>query len=102
MKTIRARWDPIVNDVSKLLKAFDALLPSRLDRAKRGRKPKHSLKAYLKLICLKEAKKASLRGAEVDYSKLVCGARVDHSVIRYWEKRLDKELIQALVAKAGN
>ncbi|MEM7826722.1 MAG: transposase [Candidatus Aenigmatarchaeota archaeon] len=74
----------------------------RFKRSKRGRKPKHSIRSYFKLIIVKGAKKASLREAEQDYSKTVCKSRVDHSVIHYWEKRFDKTLIERMVKTVGN
>lgn len=73
-----------------------------LKTSKRGRKPKHSIRSYFKLIVAKEFKKASLRSAETDYSKEVCSTRVDHSVIHYWEKKFDKLLIERIVKAAGN
>ena len=66
-----------------------------------GRRPKHSMKDYLKLIILKEANRSSLRMAEACYSELVCGMRVDHSVIHYWEKRFGSGLIEELERHLG-
>jgi len=39
------------------------------------------------LIVVKEFSRSSLRYAEDNYSLLLFGERVDHSVIHYWEKR---------------
>jgi hypothetical protein len=43
-----------------------------INKSKRGRKPKHDLREYLKLIIIKEALLASLREAEIRYSKIIC------------------------------
>jgi hypothetical protein len=73
----------------------------KLSSPQRGRPPKHSREKYLELLLLKEFKKASLRGAEEDYSKEVCRERVDHSVIHYWEKNFDRRVIQRIIEKVG-
>ena len=65
------------------------LISESIPRTKRGRKPKHDLRSYLKLIITKEATKSSLREAEIRYSKIICKERIDHSVIHYWEKKFD-------------
>jgi len=78
------------------------LISESIPRTKRGRKPKHDLRSYLKLIIIKEANKASLREAEIKYSKIICKERVDHSVIHYWEKKFDSNLIEKLVKNLGN
>lgn len=82
------RWNSVIYGINSLLSALDKLLPRNIHRNKRGRKPKHSLRSYLKLVISKEAKRSSLREAESDYSQSVCNQRVDHSVIHYWEKKL--------------
>jgi hypothetical protein len=71
------------------------------DLKQKGRKPKRSLKSYLSLIVAKEAKKASLREAEVGLSKLVCNERVPKSTIAYWERRFDSRLIERIVRALG-
>jgi hypothetical protein len=79
---MKSRWNPVINDINLLLKALSKLISEPIDRtSKRGRKPKHDLREYLKLIIAKEARKCSLREAELSYSQLICGYRVDHSVI---------------------
>lgn len=93
--------EPVINDIKAFLKALSKLISEPITRAKRGRKPKHDLREYLRLIVAKEAKKASLREAELNYSKLVCGVRVDHSVIHYRERRFDSSLIESLVKAIG-
>jgi len=85
---MKTRWNPVINDINLLLKALRKLISEPIDRVKRGRKPKHDLREYLKLIVAKEARKCNLREAELSYSELICGSRVDHSVIHYWEKSL--------------
>jgi len=71
---MKTRWNPVINDINLLLKALRKLISEPIDRVKRGRKPKHDLREYLKLIVAKEARK--------------CNLRVGHSVIHYWEKSL--------------
>ena len=66
----------------------------------RGRPTKHSIKQYAALIAVKEEKKATLRKAETDYSEEICPERVDHSVIHYWEKKLE-DVYVAFVKKIG-
>ena len=39
-----------------------------------------------------------MRRAETEYSEAVCGERVDHSVIHYWEKKLN-EVFTALIRR---
>jgi hypothetical protein len=83
-------------------KALDELIRLNFRRSKRGRKPKHSIRSYFKLIIAKEFKKTSLREAECDYSRIVCKSRVDHAVIHYWEKKFDKKLIERIVKAIGS
>ena len=84
-------------NIRKFMKALKELIFEPINRAKRGREPKHDLREYLRLIVAKEARKASLREAEVEYSKLICKERVDHSVIHYWEKKFSDRLKSSLI-----
>jgi hypothetical protein len=96
------RRNTIIYSVNSLIKALEELIPKKIERKeRRGRRPKHKLREYIKLICLKEIKKASLREAETDYFKIICKERIDHSVIHYWEKKLDKELIETIIGEVG-
>lgn len=96
------RWSSVLNNLKLFLAKLELLLRVRIKRkSNRGRKPKRSLRSYLRLIITKEYKKASLRSAEQDFSKLVCKRRVDHSVIHYWEKKFDKGLVESITAKIG-
>jgi hypothetical protein len=91
------RWNYILGDINLILRALNELIPE-LDKPRGpGRPPKHSLKEYLCLLALKELKCSSLRAAETDYSRFVCNDRVDHSVIHYWEKNINKEYMEELV-----
>ena len=91
-----------INNINLFLQVLDEVLSGiKIESNKRGRPPKHDRKDYLKLIIIKEWKKRSLRAAEVDYSELVCGERVDHSVIHYEEKVLGKELIEQIIMLIG-
>jgi len=95
------RWNSVIHNIKAFVRALNELVTHRFKRNKRGRKPKHSIRSYFKIIVAKEAKKASLREAEQDYSMLVCNGRVDHSVIHYWEKKFDKALIENIVKAIG-
>jgi hypothetical protein len=92
------RWNSVLNNLKLFLAKLEVLLSRKiLRRSKRGRKPKRSIRSYLKLIIVKEYKNASLRDAEWDFSRMICRSRVDHSVIHYWEKKLPKEVIEKIV-----
>ena len=96
------RWNTSLNNINLFINALDEVLSGiEIESNKRGRPPKHDRKDYLKLIIIKEWKKRSLRAAETDYSELVCGKRVDHSVIHYEEKVLGKELIERVIMLIG-
>lgn len=96
------RWITHLNDIKLFLSKLDEVLKSvRIEKNKRGRPPKHDKKDYLKLLIVKEFKKRSLRSAETDYSEFICEQRVDHSVIHYWEKNLDKQLITKIIVLIG-
>jgi len=91
------RWNSVLNNLKLFLVKLEVLLPTRFKRSKRGRKPKHSIRSYFKLIVVKEYKNASLMDVECDFSKTVCDSRVDHSVIHYWEKKIPKDIIEKIV-----
>ena len=96
------RWNTVLNCINNFLKQLDKIIVHlNIKKTKRGRPPKHSIREYLKLLIVKEFKKRSLRSAETDYSEFVCKQRVDHSVIHYWEKNIDKELIEELITLLG-
>ena len=96
-----ARWDTSTYSIKYFLSTIEALCPDVPEiKNKQGIPPKHSLKEYVTLIAAKEEKKASLRRAETDHSQEICGERVDHSVIHYWEKKIDEVFI-ALVHVIG-
>jgi hypothetical protein len=99
---MRSRWSSVINDIKLLIEAIKKLIPELKRPKQRGRKPKRSLKSYLSLIVAKEAKKTSLREAEVGLSKLVCNERVPKSTISYWEKRFDSSLIERIVKAIGS
>ncbi len=89
-----------MGDISIVLAALDKLIPDFENKGP-GRPPKHSIKEYIKLLVLKECKKSSLRSAETDWSTVVCGERVDHSVIGYWEKNIDPSMLEQAVRAIG-
>ena len=92
------RWDTKHHSIKYFLSTIELLCPDILKTRGRGRPPKHTLKEYALLISVKEEEKNSLRKAETDNSQEICGSRVDHSVIHYWEKKLE-EVYCALVRK---
>ena len=95
------RWDTRHTNIKYFLGTIMALCPEILKAKKsRGRPPKHSIKQYAALIAVKEEQKASLRKAETNLSEEICQERVDHSVIHYWEKKLEEVYIQ-LVKRIG-
>ena len=97
------RWDSKIEDINLLLNRLREIAKRVVKRKKnRGTKPKHSIVNYTVLIVLKEASKKTLRGAEIDWSKQVCGQRVDHSVISYWENKEEVLLaVQKIISIAG-
>jgi len=95
------RWDIKHYDIKHFLSVIEELCPEIIRAKKqRGRPPKHPIKKYLAIVALKEENKDSLRKAESNYSEDICGERVDHSVIHYWEKKLN-EVFSALIKRIG-
>lgn len=99
--TLIPRWNSILGDKRLIVQSLKDLLPD-IRPNRRGQPPKQSIKEYLILVVLKENKIASLRNAEIDWSEYVCGERVDHSVIAYWEKKFPSELIDECVRAIGS
>jgi hypothetical protein len=84
------RWDTRHSNIKYFLGSVMALCPEIIKPKKsRGRPTKHPIKNYAALIALKEEEKTTLRKAETDLSDEICSERVDHSVIHYWEKKLE-------------
>lgn len=100
-RTLLPRWCSSCGDkkliVESLREAIQDIKPKG-----RGQPPKHPIKDYVILIILKEAKNASLRDGETDWSEAVCGERIDHSVIHYWEKRIERGVMERAVRAAGS
>lgn len=97
------RYVTQVKDIKLALRVVRKLVKKFLPKQGRGRKPKHGIAKYATILVLKQANRdASLRFAEANLSVLVCGERVDHSVIAYWENHpLMQELLAQLIAQAG-
>jgi len=96
------RWFTDINRVDNFVKVLNKVFVQiKIQPNKRGRPPKHPLEEYLKLIIVKEFKRRSLRATETDYSELVCKERVDHSVIHFWEKKVNKELLEKIISLLG-
>jgi len=96
------RWYSSSGNINLIVDSLRNLLPDIEHKTNRGQPLKHPLKDYLLLIVIKECKKSSLRAAETDWSIYVCGKRVDHSVIHYWEKNLPPEVIEQAVRAIGS
>ena len=94
------RWYSLLGDKKLIVGTLEDVVPD-IPPNKRGQPPKHPIKQYLILIVLKESKHAPLRGAETDWSEYVCGERVDHSVIHYWERNLPAEIIEDAIRLVG-
>ena len=99
---MKTRWDSSIEDINLLLKTAKTyvrrVLPKK--RKGRGRHPKRLLEDYILLLVVKEDERKSLRKAERRLSKLICNERVDHSVIAYWEKKVEVEDYLRLVVRA--
>lgn len=95
------RWYSSVGDISVVLRLLRDVLPDSPAPQGRGRPFKHAPKLYLTLIVVKELKRSSLRSAETDWSARVCGTRVDHSVLHWWENRLPREVVEQAVRLLG-
>jgi hypothetical protein len=95
------RWYSSLGDKKLILETLRNLLPD-IKPNKRGQPPKQPIRDYFLVIVLKESKKGSLRDAETDWSEYVCGRRIDHSVIGYWEKTIPRETIDDCVRKIGS
>ena len=50
---------------------------------------------------MKEYLKASLRDADIFISDYLLGYRVSWTVIHYWERRFDRDVIESLVKHIG-
>lgn len=95
------RWYSSLGNINVILNSLRKLL-SDIKPNSRGQPPKHTLKDYLILIVIKESKRSSLRGAETDWSEVVCSERVDHSVIAYWEQHMPRETIEDAIRIIGS
>lgn len=95
------RWNSILGNKKLIVESCRVLLPDKEPNT-RGQPPKHPIKDYATLVILKEDKKASLRDAETDWSEYVCGERVDHSVIGYWEQSIDPVYMEQCVRIIGS
>jgi len=94
------RWYSSLGNIKLIVQKLRHVIPE-IKPNTRGQPPKHPVKDYLVLIVLKEFKKASLRDAETDWSEYICGERVDHSVIHYWERNIPASIIEKAIRKAG-
>lgn len=99
-----SRWNTIVEDLNLFVEQIRGIakrLKGKLQRTK-GRPPKQNIEDYLTLIVTKEFDKKSLRATEMRLSEQVCGKRVDHSVIAYWESKPEvTEILVEIVNLAG-
>lgn len=96
------RWSSILGDKKLIVDVLKEFIPDIERKSKVGRPPNHPIKDYALIIVLKESKNGSLRDGETDWSEYVCGERVDHSVIGYWENNTDPEILEIVVGTIGN
>jgi len=93
---LQFRWDSISEDISvfiSLVKKSVRKVLSKINIKPRGRPPKRSRVDYITLLVLKEDEKKSLRGTERRLSHTIFKERIDHSVIAFWEKKADVQLV---------
>jgi len=95
------RWYSSLGDINLIRRALRDILPPIPPPNKRGQPPKRPPRDYLSLLVVKEFKRSSLRSAETDWTEAVCGERVDHSVIHYWEKNFPMEVIEQAIRDFG-
>lgn len=100
--TLIPRWNSILGDKKIFVEVLRELMPDIEKASKVGRPPNHPIRDYAILIILKEFKKSSLRAGETDWSEYVCGERIDHSVIAYWEKNIDPKILEIVIGIIGN
>ena len=97
------RWNPLLYNgfafIHALLDLVEQLPDDFYRHEGRGRKPKRDVKVYLILLCVKEYLRLSLRGAE-EFVELLLKVHIDHSVLHYWEKKLEP-IASKLVELAG-
>jgi len=94
------RWYSFSGNIKFIVQKLRDIIPE-IKPNPRGQPPKHPIRDYLILIILKEFKKASLRDAETDWSEYVCGERIDHSVIHYWEQNIPADVIENAIRRTG-
>jgi hypothetical protein len=61
-QTMLPRWNNVIHSLKAFLRALEQLVPRQVEverQSPRGRRPKRSLWGYLKLLIVKEAKRAS-------------------------------------------
>lgn len=95
------RWSSILGNIRVIFDFLNELLPD-IKPNKWGRPPKQPIKEYLLLMVLKESKRSHLRDAEKDWSEIVYGRLIDHSVIGYWEKNLPTHIIEEAIRVIGS
>lgn len=95
------RWYSSLGDINFIRRVLRDVLPPIPPPNTRGQPPKRPIRDYLSLIVVKEFKRSSLRSAETDWTEAICGERVDHSVIHYWENHLPREVIEQAIRDFG-
>jgi hypothetical protein len=97
-QSLKPRWDSELYNINAFLEYLNLLMES-IDTSmiinKRGRKPKRDVKVYISILIVKELRNHALRTAEHEDAELVCGERIDHSVINYLER---KEKVKQVVS----
>jgi len=95
------RWYSSVGDINLIRRELKRSVPDFPPPHKRGQPPKRAVKSYVSVLVVKELKGSALRTAETDWTELICGERVDHSVIHYWEKNLPASLLEMVIRAFG-
>lgn len=90
------RWCNEIFDINLALSKMREIVQKfKLVKGGRGAKPKRDVSVYALAIAMKEYDERTLRGAEAHITRLICEERIDHSVIAYWENKLEMPSIIA-------
>jgi len=88
---VAKRWDTRIYDINEILGVFDNVVGS-MELSKELKPRKYCIELLLKVSVVKEFLRVSLRAME-NLTEMFFGAKIDHSVIHYWEKKLNNYII---------
>ncbi|XRP97078.1 hypothetical protein ACO3UB_00765 [Methanocaldococcus sp. 16A] len=88
---VAKRWDTRIYDINEILEVFDDVMGS-IKLPKELKPRKYCIELLLKVSVIKEFLGVSLRAMEI-LTEVFFGAKIDHSVIYYWEKKLNNYII---------